>query len=81
MSSLGFDPKSIISSVSADGAISAAPAPCTARDAISRVVDSARPAPSDPAASVTQPATNMRLAPKRSDSLPPRRSRPPSATT
>src|SRR3712207_7880164 len=36
--------KSIIRSVSADGAMSAAPAPWTARDTISTVVESASPA-------------------------------------
>ena len=52
----GSEPKSIISRVSADGAISAAPAPWTARPAISTPVESARPAASEPAARTAQPA-------------------------
>src|SRR3954464_11534848 len=47
MSSFGVEPKSIISSVSAEGAISAAPAPWTARAAISTPLESARPAASE----------------------------------
>src|SRR5215204_1511194 len=81
ISSFGLEPKSIISSVSADGAISAAPTPCAARAAISTPVESARPAPSDPATRTSQPAEKTRFAPNRSDSRPPSSSRPPSATT
>jgi hypothetical protein len=74
-------PNSSISSVSAEGAISAAPAPCAARAAISTVVVSARPAASEPIAMIDQPAVKVRLAPKRSDRRPPSSSRPPKATT
>jgi hypothetical protein len=81
VSSFGFEPKSIISSVRADGAISAAPAPWTARAMISTVVESARPAASDPAARMAQPSAKIRLAPSRSESRPPSSRRPPKATT
>src|SRR5215207_8357064 len=71
MSSFGLEPKSIISSVSADGAISAAPAPCAARAAISTPVVSARPAARDAPARIAQPAANTRRAPSRSERRPP----------
>src|SRR5918993_733139 len=58
INSFGLEPKSIISSVSADGAISAAPAPCAARAAISTPVVSASPAASDAPARTGQPAVN-----------------------
>src|SRR4051794_41939128 len=67
ISPFGLEPKSIISSVSADGAISAAPAPCAARAAISTPVVSARPAARDAPARIAQPAVNTRRAPSRAE--------------
>ena len=63
---------------SAAGAASAAPRPCTARDATSIASDSARPAVSDAAANRTSPATRMRLRPSRSAARPPSSRNPPS---
>ena len=60
MSSFGLEPKSIISNVSADGAISAAPAPWAARAAISTPVVSASPAASEAPARIAQPAVKTR---------------------
>src|SRR3954466_9708357 len=68
-------------SVSAAGAISAAPAPWTALPVSSAGTLVAEPAMTDPTKSVAQPAANTRRAPSRSDRRPPSSSRPPNATT
>ena len=81
VSSFGEDPKVMNSSVRAAGAISADPAPWTARPASSTGTLPANPAISEPTARTTQPRVKMRRAPNRSESRPPRSSRPPNATT
>ena len=69
------------SNVSAAGAISAEPAPWMARPASSTADVAGEPGDQGPAARTTQPRLKMRRAPNRSESRPPRSSRPPKATT
>lgn len=80
-SSFGLCPKSIISRVMADGAISAPPTPWTARPAISTAALCAAAASTEPTIIVAQPVAKIFRAPNRSESLPPSRSNPPKTMT
>jgi hypothetical protein len=62
---------------SAAGATSAAPAPCTAREIISRTGSWASPPASEAAEKMSSPAANIRRRPNRSAARPPRISKPP----
>ena len=59
-----------------EGIVSAAPAPITARHAISRSTEPENAAPIDPAAKTVRPMRKNRLRPNRSARLPPTSSRP-----
>ena len=71
--------KPVVIRDSAAGATSAAPAPCTKREATSSTGSWARPPARDAAEKATSPAMNMRRRPNRSAARPPRISRPPNA--
>ena len=58
------------------GIVSAAPAPITARQAISRSTDPQNAAPADPPAKTARPTRKNRLRPNRSATLPPTSSSP-----
>ncbi|CAM5482842.1 hypothetical protein SCALM49S_06432 [Streptomyces californicus] len=67
----------VVSSDSADGARTAAQAPCRARAANSVPGPSAAPPSAEAAANPTRPIMKVLLRPTRSAIRPPRRSRPP----
>ncbi len=62
---------------SAAGVMSAAPKPCTAREAISTPSDHARPQRNDATVKITTPISNTRRRPSRSAARPPSRRKPP----
>jgi hypothetical protein len=66
-----------VTSASAVGAITAAPAPCTARAAISSGADGASAHASEAAPNVASPMRNTRRRPTRSPTRPAAISRPP----
>ncbi len=65
---------------SAVGAAIAAPAPCTARAAISQAWPVARPPSSEASTKTSSPAIKIRRRPSRSPARPPSSSSPPNAT-